>query len=124
MAAIPADGQSRAGGVLRLGREGSSGTPVPGLLGFIRGETPSHCMDVNPDIVAAVAIEAWLMARTQALRMGPPTMTQDAATKQAIEELKDRYPAMGGALRRLTVANTFGTTRRKPAEQAPHNAST
>lgn len=83
-------------------------------LGFIMGAPPSPCMDVNPDIVAAVAMEAWLMARTEALRTGPPLMTQDAATRQAIEELKDRYPALGGALRRLTVANTFGTRRAEP----------
>jgi hypothetical protein len=66
-------------------------------------------MDVNPDLIATVAIEAWLMARTEALRTGPPKTTQDEATKRAIAELKERYPAIGGALRRLTVQNTFGT---------------
>jgi hypothetical protein len=66
-------------------------------------------MDVNPDVIATVAIEAWLMARTETLRTGPPTLTSEEATQRAIAELKHRYPDIGGALRRFTIANTFGT---------------
>lgn len=64
---------------------------------------------VDPDLIAEMATEAWLMARKDSLRSAGPGMDADAATTQAILEFKARYPALGGTLRRLTVANTFGT---------------
>lgn len=75
-------------------------------------------MDANPDLVAAVAVEAWLMARSAALRLETPAMSGEQATQQALAELRQRYPALGGTLRRLTVANTFGSPAKDPGRPA------
>jgi hypothetical protein len=65
-------------------------------------------MDVNPDLIAAVSVEAWVMARCAAIVIVNPGMSRDQAVEQSIKELRTRYPSLGGTVRRLNAAAIFG----------------
>jgi nitrate reductase assembly molybdenum cofactor insertion protein NarJ len=56
-------------------------------------------MDVDPDTMAAVAVEAWVMARAATLSAGNPKLAHEAAVGQALVDLRRKYPALGGTLR-------------------------
>lgn len=56
-------------------------------------------MDVDPDLMAAVAVEAWLMARAATLMARNPKLGHEAAVGQALVDLRRKYPALGGSLR-------------------------
>jgi hypothetical protein len=65
-------------------------------------------MDVNPDLIAAVAVEAWVMARCAAVVASNPGVPREQAVEQSIAELRRRYPHLGGTVRQLNAAAIFG----------------
>lgn len=60
-------------------------------------------MDVDPDTVAAIAVEAWVMARARSLIALTPSLGQEQAIEQALVDLRRKRPALGGALRALNA---------------------
>jgi hypothetical protein len=60
-------------------------------------------MDVDPDTMAAVSVEAWVMGRAATLMARNKAISPEQAVEQALVDLRRKYPAFGGALRGLNA---------------------
>ena len=60
-------------------------------------------MDVDPDTMAAIAVEAWVLGRAAILMARTKGLSHDQAVEQALVDLRKKYPALGGSLRNLTA---------------------
>jgi hypothetical protein len=65
-------------------------------------------MDVDPDMMAAVAVEAWVMARAATLLAHQKGLSPQHAVDQALVDLRRKYPALGGSLRGLDAKGILG----------------